>query len=302
MSRIISMKVKAALAGAALLAGVGFAGTAFAQNDGSSGDGDLFLIVYDSTSGQTFLEDLGVQTGAVASDTAVNTAANAATGGHLSTSLPGYSATFAADSTLSSYLGSHSTDTFDWEVLANTGPTGQSTAANLLLTTAATPVSATFTNSTGGGFNNGNINANTLSLQGDIDNWSGSLATDTSGYLAAFGNAATLPGQGLDKGALTWYGSGDLTPALTWNPTSGTSTSNFYLATDATSGGGNTELNADIFDLGTVSLSSNGTLTFAGASPVPLPAALWLFGSGLLGLAAIARRRSTGAPGAAVAA
>lgn len=296
MSRIISMRVKATLAGAAILAGVGFAGTAFAQNDGSTGDGDLFLVVYDSTSGQTFLEDLGVQTGSVASDSAVNTAASAATGGHLSTALPGYSATFAADSTLSSYLTSHSTDTFDWEVLANTGPTGNSPASNLLLTTAATPVSATFTNSTGGGFNNGNINANTLSLQGDIDNWSGFLNADTSGYLSAFGNNSPLPGQSLDKGALTWYGSGDLNPALTWTPTSGSSTSNFYLATDANSNNGNSLLEADIFDLGTATLSANGTLSFAPlVSAVPLPAAVWLFGSGLLGLAGIARRRAAAA-------
>ena len=38
-------------------------------------------------------------------------------------------------------------------------------------------------------------------------------------------------------------------------------------------------------------LTSTGQLTYAPVSSVPVPAAVWLFGSGLLGLASIARRR-----------
>jgi hypothetical protein len=45
--------------------------------------------------------------------------------------------------------------------------------------------------------------------------------------------------------------------------------------------------------LGSASLGTNGTLTFTGnsTSPVPLPAAVWLFGSGLMGLVGVSRRR-----------
>ena len=38
-------------------------------------------------------------------------------------------------------------------------------------------------------------------------------------------------------------------------------------------------------------LSSSGQLTYAPVSTVPVPAAVWLFGSGLLGLVSVARRR-----------
>jgi hypothetical protein len=40
-----------------------------------------------------------------------------------------------------------------------------------------------------------------------------------------------------------------------------------------------------------VTLNANGTLTVVNPAAVPIPAAAWLLGSGLLGLAGIGRRR-----------
>lgn len=50
---------------------------------------------------------------------------------------------------------------------------------------------------------------------------------------------------------------------------------------------------ANLFSLGTVNLSSAGVLSFQGVSSVPLPAAVWLLGSALLGLAGVGRRRAS---------
>lgn len=55
--------------------------------------------------------------------------------------------------------------------------------------------------------------------------------------------------------------------------------------------------------LGTATVASDGTVTLAGNAgsttttppPVPLPAAVWLFGSGLLGLVGVSRRRKNAA-------
>jgi hypothetical protein len=48
------------------------------------------------------------------------------------------------------------------------------------------------------------------------------------------------------------------------------------------------------YSLGTnLEVSANGTLTVGNPPPpVPLPAAVWLFGSGLLGLLGVGRRRA----------
>ena len=58
--------------------------------------------------------------------------------------------------------------------------------------------------------------------------------------------------------------------------------------------GNGTTLAVQTYILGTASVAANGTLTLTGngtTSPVPLPAAVWLFGSGLLGLVGVSRRR-----------
>jgi hypothetical protein len=63
-------------------------------------------------------------------------------------------------------------------------------------------------------------------------------------------------------------------------------------------GNGSTTNGTESYILGSATLSTSGLLTFAANGgttppppPVPLPAAVWLFGSGLMGLVGVSRRR-----------
>jgi hypothetical protein len=306
MNRKVSLAAKAVklgLVGATGIASMIFTGVAMAQNDGSASDGDLFLVLVDNTASTSYVEDLGVTTATVASDTTVDTAAHAATGGQLSTALPGISPTFAADTSLSTYLSAHSSDSYSWMVVANSEPVAYAspaptTANNILLSTAQKPISASYNGNTGGGMTNSQVNGNAQSLAADIDNWLTVMAPNgvnansyaTSGFQSLTANNF-LPGGSVDKAVLNWYGSGSLTPSRAWTPSSGSDASNFYLLTDSSSA----NLLSAIYNLGTATLSANGTLTFAPLNAVPLPAAVWLFGSALLGLAGVSRRRNIAA-------
>ena len=50
-------------------------------------------------------------------------------------------------------------------------------------------------------------------------------------------------------------------------------------------------LQADVRNLGAISLSGN-TLSFQQAAAVPLPAAVWMFGAGLMGVLRANRRKA----------
>lgn len=89
---------------------------------------------------------------------------------------------------------------------------------------------------------------------------------------------------------------------LDWtNPTSASGSISLNVATGdefylyallgANSKSGTNSTSADAFNTGTMSFLGNPNLVAAGV--VPVPAAMWLFGSGLIGLVGIARRKNT---------
>ena len=290
----ISRGVKLALAGLAALASSAAFAAGPTVNNGSNGTADLFLVVFDSNQSTSYVEDLGVTTAAIASNSAVDTLATNNVGGTVSAGTSYSTLTFTADSNLSSYLSTHSGDSFQWEVISG-NQTSNNTATNFLLTTSPTAIPATF-NGVSSGLQNSDVDSNALTFSGDVNSWKavGFTAAPTVNANAsdtgAFKTASQLPGGSSDPGPLTWWNTGAVKPAVTWSPASGTSSAAFYLEADSDTSPADATFNAAIFTEGTASLAANGTLTL---SAVPLPAAVWLFGSGLLGLAGVARRRLT---------
>jgi hypothetical protein len=87
-------------------------------------------------------------------------------------------------------------------------------------------------------------------------------------------------GSGNTGGSTNIYGQGPTQAGVTLG-----TAANLYNLT-----GNGTSSNLQSYLLGTVTVSASGTIT--DVAPVPLPAAVWLLGSGLLGLFGVGRRRA----------
>jgi hypothetical protein len=277
------------------LAGVAAIGSAQAQtiNDGGSGDGDLFLIVEDTSTGTSYVQDMGIQTSQIGSASAINTAVSGATPGTVSNALS-FNYSQDLDATLTAQLSGHPTDSYTWEVIAtSTAPTN-----TYLVSTSNAAITSPFNS---GVYSNNSVRSNQSNLTGDIDGWTGlatTFANEPAGYnpssasFIPFSSQTGQPGTATNTGVLSWYGTGGITPinGLTVN---GSSAASFYLVS-ANDAGSNSPGVASIFNLGTATLNDSAgvdKIIFSGSPTVPLPAAFWLLGSGLVGLAGVARRR-----------
>lgn len=242
----------------------------------SSGNGNLFLSVWDTVSETSYTRDLGVSMNDFITGNLP--------GGGLGTTAAGYSLSFAADGTLTSWLSSVSANAAGliWNVGAMDGQ-GQ----NRYLTTAASM--SGMVNQQLNALNDGAdvfiANTNGLGTHSSLTDGSNTASKSLDGDPAFAGGAAWGSNWG---GNAVGFTSGALIGA-----------SNFFWALAAN--GGSTVASAFINQFGnangfsTWTLASNGTLAFnspnAVPSEVPLPAAVWLLGSGLLGLVGVARRR-----------
>jgi hypothetical protein len=275
--------MKTAVLGLAVVGSLLAAGAANATviADTTSGASDLILFVQDTKTLQTYALDTNVLVSSVFSVSSTGTN----TSGAVSKSI-------GPDANLTTFLSSTSGDPLQWAVMAasfNTQATGAAlrpTGNALVVTTAGSAA----TIGTGEsqlttqmpGFTSDITALNSFGMIGATRSTleTGTAATSGDGI---WGTAAGTPGN------QNWYGA---TPDTTGILIGATQTL-FGVTGNGKSGG--FALN---YSLGSVSLAADGTLTISTtgtgtAPPVPLPAALWVFGSGLLGLFGVGRRRNT---------
>jgi hypothetical protein len=200
--------------------------------------------------------------------------------------------TVLEDANLKTFLASTGTDPLQWAVEAASFNTAASGAA-LRPTGNALVVTTPGSNGTITTPESGLVTQIPAGFSSDI------TALNAFGQIGATGSTletgtASTSGDGIwgtangTPGNQNWYGA---TPNTT-GVLIGATQSLYGLTGNGKSGG-----SALSYALGTVMLSSNGNLTISTtgtgtAPPVPLPAALWVFGSGLMGLFGVGRRRT----------
>jgi hypothetical protein len=291
--KTLRLAIKIAIAGAAFAGGAANAASLI-TNTGGLGPSDMVLFVTNTATNASFVQDLSTTTASVKTVTAAQadntanvfySASSEAQGG--SATLPGplsepaslnYNSA-ALDSFLNGCAGHCS-----WTVLGTDQQSGGSTALTVFTSTSA-PATMTSVNgplllTSNAGAAANFVNAFFASINGQGIDYSNNTSTVTGdGWLPGNSNDQTLNGQ------LNGPGSTGTGAAV------GTAQTLYVISGAA---------NEPVAQLANIyagaiqgTLSADSGLTF-GASAVPLPAAVWLLGSGLAGLAGIGRRRKQG--------
>ena len=270
--------VKSAVAGALVLG----ATSAFAMGQPTTGSSDLILFVDALTStgssAGVYALDTGISLNQLLPGPYVAGAAN-------DTSQPLISKVIGPSATLAGFLSSHSSNTIEW-TLEGGQFSGTGSGAFNSNTVAPGAALAVFTSPaltgafpTPSSASTGNLQSFLNGLQGDL-----SAAGAISGL-----NTATETGTASESSAQAQAKYGFLNGADLAS-TGSTSIKLFGFTGNGIAGG-----TLQSYLLGNASLGTDGTLSINPPSAVPLPAAVWLFGSGLMGLVGVSRRRKAAA-------
>jgi hypothetical protein len=277
----MNIALKSAIAGVLSLSASG----AFALGIPSLGNSDLILIVNDETSGATYALDTGTGLSTLMAGTL-------SAGAVLSTSLAGVNSSNSSSTTLQSFISTNQAkgDTLGWTLegaqYAGGTPTASSTKSNSQgvgkALIAFSSDQGTSVPSSVSQYTLTNLEKFANGIQGDVVNASG-------GGLYALNNPTPVT-ETTNATYLNGVQKYTLMPGLTDLSTLGGSAVQLFGFT----GEGDTGALSS-YILGTATVSANGSLTITGnnASVVPVPAAVWLFGSGLMGLVGVSRRRKT---------
>jgi len=274
------MKLKLKLiAAAAVMAAA--SGSQAALITAATGNSSLALVAFNVVTNSYYVRDLGFTLNSFLPNAITTASGDGAVTGD-KTPEAGFNTTFGGAGQFVSWLGTQNQADIRWTVAAGDAQVAATNNFSRALVAFAPGSTSTATNT--------------------------SVRNAVASAAGASGLASQNPGLGFDGTGST------VLPSFLSNNSFGASTlsslgavaSLFYYTT--TSGGGNnaTAANQNAFsnslNTATLSLASNGVLTYdlqaaAAPSAVPVPAAAWLLGSGLLGIGGMIRRRK--APAAA---
>jgi hypothetical protein len=247
------------------------ASQAFAIGLPNTNSSDLILLVENTTTGASYALDTGISLNTILPTSSL--VPNAV----LNTSLAGINSVIAASSTLQSFLAANPASGDGWELIGgqfNGGGVNVSATSNSRLPGTAKAAYSTINPNQGG-----HVLSNLVNIENNLQN---EISIGT--LIPLINNLETTSTTALAPSAIQKYG-------VVANDTLGAlgSSQSFFAFTGNTGTG-----TLQSYILGSATLATNGTLTFTGNSvtaPVPLPAAVWLLGSGLMGLVGVSRRR-----------
>ncbi len=258
-----SMKI---LAASVALAMSGVANAAILQSSGTVGSGELFLTAWDEVGQQSYSLDLGILEADFLGDTSQTLSYDLSNDANFAPFMNNSGVVYVIsggdDSFLNTTTGALDATRYGFVITSTSGADGVLAGA--------------LTQSMMGG------------VVGSIDNMALNSNADAGDQLDPSLNLSSysIPGDTGYFGELTWSVNAGGSPFVTIGDIdSSISFYQAYLAADYVTG-----LVRELPNVWT--LTSAGELTYAApVSAVPVPAAVWLFGSGLLGLVSVARRR-----------
>jgi hypothetical protein len=271
------MKTSFKIAAAVATSLVGMGAAHAASITPSTGDGSLMFFVTDTKTNQTYTDVLTQDVNSYFS--AAQATTPAPTNGSLNTIFgdANFSVPLSGDTTLTNFLSANSADPLTYGVIAGTytgalGSKQRATGNARYIATSASLTSVLATPETS------IVNAMGNGINGDVGLLNTNLGAASSTNQGIFGTQQSGGGT-----TLNYYGSGlDMSGVQIGQS----------VALYGVTGNGSASGSANAYSLGTVTFA-NDTLTFTGnTAAVPLPAAVWLLGSGLLGLLGVSRRRS----------
>lgn len=274
----MNILVKSAVAGALALGATG----AFALGVPNQGSTDLVLVVENLTTQATYALDTNIPLSSVLPTGSL------VSGAILNTSLAGITTTIDASPALQTFMAANPAAGDGWTIEGgqwNGGAGGTATNAN----TKAPGAGLVVFSSNIGTANNATLsNQKLTNLDTFLTGFQGSVGQSNGGLFPLLSStettAAAWTSDQAEVSATTKYG-------MIGAPDINNADGSAYQLFGFTGNGGTNTLQSYI--LGTASLDVNGNLTLTGntTSAVPLPAAVWLFGSGLMGLVGVSRRR-----------